>query len=130
MSNLDEAVIIERLTKTEERIKSNTLQIQELKNRIVEIEKITKMFYEMNTNIGYMLKEMKDMREDSKASNTELKQEMRSMRGDISAIEDKVEQVQMQPMKNDSKDLNKIKWFIFTSISSLLIGYLFNSFIG
>lgn len=127
---MDEAVIIERLTKTEERIKSNTLQIQELKNRIVEIEKITKMFYEMNTNIGYMLKEMKDMREDSKASNTELKQEMRSMRGDISAIEDKVEQVQMQPMKNDSKDLNKIKWFIFTSISSLLIGYLFNSFIG
>lgn len=127
---MDEAVIIERIAKTEERIKSNTLQIQELKNRIVEIEKITKMFYEMNTNIGYMLKEMKDMREDSKASNTELKQEMRSMRGDISAIEDKVEQVQMQPMKNDSKDLNKIKWFIFTSISSLLIGYLFNAFIG
>lgn len=127
---MDEAVIIERLTKTEERIKSNTLQIQELKNRIVEIEKITKMFYEMNTNIGYMLKEMKDMREDSKASNTELKQEMRSMRGDISAIEDKVEQVQMQPMKNDSKDLNKIKWFVFTSVTSLLIGYLFNSFMG
>ena len=127
---MDEAVIIERLTKTEERIKSNTLQIQELKSRIVEIEKITKMFYEMNTNIGYMLKEMKDMREDSKASNTELKQEMRSMRGDISAIEDKVEQVQMQPMKNDSKDLNKIKWFVFTSVTSLLIGYLFNSFMG
>lgn len=127
---MDEAVIIERIAKTEERIKSNTLQIQELKNRIVEIEKITKMFYEMNTNIGYMLKEMKDMREDSKASNTELKQEMRSMRGDISAIEDKVEQVQMQPMKNDSKDLNKIKWFVFTSVTSLLIGYLFNAFIG
>lgn len=82
-----------RLTKVEERCKSNTNQIVELKDIVNEIRTLS------NTQVK--------MIEQIKATNE-----------NVEKLSDKIEKIEQEPRQN----LNKIKLAIITSIIGVLVG--------
>jgi predicted nucleic acid-binding Zn-ribbon protein len=95
---MNEVEIVERLARVEERAKSNTHQIEELKPVIEEIHTMSRTMVEL---IG----EVKHTNEEVTKTNE-----------NVSALKEKVETIESEPVKNWS-DTKKT---FFTSITSAI----------
>ncbi|MGL6175120.1 MAG: hypothetical protein ACRC1P_10995 [Cellulosilyticaceae bacterium] len=114
---MDDGTIIERLTRVEERSKSNTHQIEEVKTTV-------SMIHDINTNMAVMLTEMKDIREDNRKSTDEIKTDMKSMKTDMSVMKKDIEKNESASIREKANSFDKIKWQVITFVIASILGIL------
>lgn len=121
---MEEKELIERLTIVEERTKSHTVEISEIKNT-------TKAIYQINANMEKMFEEMKDLKHDNIRSTNEIKDDVKTIKSDLSdvkkdvdSVRQEVENVKTAPQKEKAKTYDKVKWEIGKWILIAIIAYI------
>lgn len=97
---VDEAEIIERLTKVEERSKSNTHQIEELKPVVNEIHEMSKTMVELIGECRHTNESVSDIKSN------------------VSTLKSKVEAIEKEP----ASEWRSFKRILFTALASAIIG--------
>lgn len=79
---MDETAIVERLTKVEERAKSNTHQIEEIKPIVEEIHTLSKTMVELISECKHTNENVTDLKRD------------------VSKLDDRIGTIEQEPAKN------------------------------
>lgn len=123
---MNEAQLIE-LTEISERGKSNTHQIEEIKEDIKEMKLENKALYELTTSVKLIAQDMSSIKQDI----TEVKcgQEKLSVKMDseISKVKDEQEKIKYNisevkfcPTTEKAKTFEKIKWIVISVITTAI----------
>ena len=113
---MDEIEIVEKLTETCERSKSNTHQIDEIKNDIKEVKQDQKAIYELTSSVKIIANNLETIKTDI----SEVKQGQScladKMDKEISNVKNDLSEVKNAPEKSKAK-----KWDNFSSKAGKLI---------
>lgn len=135
---MDNESIIKILTETAERAKSNTHQIEELKEEVRDLNKEQKAIYDIASSIKVMSSEMVNIRGDVTAVKDSQEQFAQKVKEDIEEVKDnqkeltdKIDGIEQKPYK----DWTKVKSTIITGVATAigtgaiiyLINFLFNT---
>ena len=119
---MEEKELIERLTKVEERSKSNT-------NRVDEVEKTSKDIHNLQLSTNKLLIEMQHMREDNNKSNVELRNDINEIKGEVNGITGKMATLENLPTNEKAKKWDDVTWKIVmlavTGIAMYILGMVF-----
>ena len=98
------------LTEVEQRAKSNSHQIEEIKEDVKEIKAENKAIYSLVESIKTISESVADMKIDIK--------EIKKSQGDLSI---KISEVESKPARELFNNISKLKWSIVISICSFLV---------
>ena len=128
---MDNETIIKILTETAERAKSNTYQIEELKEEVKDLNKEQKAIYDIASSIKVMSSEMVNIRGDITAVKDSQEQFAEKVKDNQKELTDKIDSIEQKPYK----DWTKVKSTIITGVATAvgtgaiiyLINFLFNT---
>lgn len=135
---MDNEVIIKQLQETTDRAKSNTRQIDEIKEEVREIKKEQKAIYDIASSVKIMSESMANIKEDVIAVKESQEQFSQKVKEDIEEVKDsqkeltnKIDNIEQKPYKNWSKLKSTIIGGVATAVGTgaiiYLINYLFNT---
>ena len=130
---MDNETIIKILTETAERAKSNTHQIEELKEEVKDLNKEQKAIYDIASSIKVMSSEMVNIRGDITAVKDSQEQFAEKVKNDIEEVKDnqkeltdKIDSIEQKPYKDWTKVKSTIITGVATAIGTSAIIYLIN----
>jgi len=113
---MDEIEIVEKIIENEQRSKSNTHQIEEIKNDIKEVKQDQKAIYELTSSVKLIAQDMGSIKQDI----AEVKQGQScltdKMDVEINKVKDDIAEVKNAPEKSKAK-----KWDNFSSKAGKLV---------
>lgn len=112
---IEETEIVERLVANEERCKSNTHQIIELKDRVGKVEDSQKLLYEMNSNIKLIAQQ-----------NTTQNETIKTIKDDVGNLKSDVEDLKIAPLREQDEVFKKVKWLVISTVIGGVFGYFVN----
>ena len=135
---MDNEVIIKQLQETTDRAKSNTRQIDEIKEEVREIKKEQKAIYDIASSVKIMSESMANIKEDVIAVKESQEQFSQKVKEDIEEVKDsqkeltnKIDNIEQKPYKHWSKLKSTIIGGVATAVGTgaiiYLINYLFNT---
>lgn len=107
--------LIERIIETEQRSKSNTHQIEDIKKDVEKVESKTEDIHRIATSIEIIANKMET--QDKKI--TEIGEE-------VKAVKQEVGELKNTSNNEKAKNWDKLVWFIFTGVGGAIIGYIMN----
>lgn len=105
MTNDERKTLIE----TEQRSKTNTHAISELKDSILRVQEEQRAIHDINTNIQLMAQSMTAVKEDIVEVKEEVASIKTDVKADISDVKQRVEKAERKPEQEDAKNYNSIK---------------------
>lgn len=126
----NEREIIKKLAETESRAKSNTKQIEEIKEGIKQLYNEEKILYKLTNSIELIAQEM-----------TTIKTSISKIEADQESLSNKVEKIEHEPFEEYEETKKELKNKLFVNIGSgiisgaiiglgmvgIIIGYLMNN---
>ena len=135
---MDNEAIIKQLQETTDRAKSNTHQIDEIKEEVKEIRNEQKAIYDIASSVKIMSESMANIKDDVIAVKESQEQFSQKVKEDIEEVKDsqkeltnKIDNIEQKPYKNWSKLKSTIIGGVATAVGTgaiiYLINYLFNT---
>jgi len=113
-----------KLGEIDARCKSNTHQINELKNDIADIRSEQKAIYDISANIQVMTQAMGIMKGDIAEVKQDMKTDITEVKQDIGVVKDKVNVLENKPANDTYKNVNSIKYGMIWIVVAGVVGYL------
>lgn len=105
----------------QEHVKTIYRRIDETNKRQDKFDERQDVIYEISKSIAVMAEQMQGTREDVK----EIKEEMSGVKKDVGALKEKMQYDEKQSLKEDAKSWKDYKWYLFLTITGIILGYVF-----
>ncbi len=117
---------IKRLAEVEQRSKSNTHAIEELKEEIKEVQNEQKALYEINANIKLMAQSVASVKEDVSDMKDDISNTNKEVKDDIRKVKERVTNIENKPDRDDATVFRKYRdsiiALIVTGIAAFVLG--------
>lgn len=126
---MDEQAIIQELTVTSERAKSNTHRLDILDSKVDKLSEQNAAIIEMGASVKILNKELIHMREDTDRNFTTIKENVGELSNTVKQTQKDVTELKNEPEKRKAGILDKIGWLILSSCITGVIGFVLGSFL-
>ena len=123
---MNEAQLIE-LTEISERGKSNTHQIDEIKEDIKEMKLENKALYELTTSVKLIAQDMSSIKQDiaevkcgQEKLSDKMDSEISKVKDEQEKIKDNISEVKLCPTTEKANTFDKIKWIVISVITTAI----------
>lgn len=120
---------IKRLAEVEQRSKSNTHAIEELKESIKEVRSEQKAIYEINANIKLMAQSVASVKEDVSDMKEDISNTNKEVKDDIGKVKERISAIESKPDKDTASTYRKYKdtiiAMIVTGVAAYVLGQIY-----
>lgn len=118
---MEELDIVKELTETTTRSKSNTHQIDEIKDEIKDIRNENKVLYELTASVKVIAQDMGEVKQGQKDLAEKVDKEIGKVKSDVNTIRDEMTTVANQDNIETGKKVKEFKGKIWFEIIKWLV---------
>ncbi len=117
---------MQRLTEVEQRSKTNTHAIAELKEELKEVQNEQKAIYEINANIKLMAQSVASVKEDVSDMKEDISNTNKEVKDDIGKVKERISNIENKPDKDVANAFRKYRdtiiALIVTGVAAFVLG--------